>query len=132
MGVAEFSNGQLVGTLEGRFPWGLVVIADEGSVEPVPAWDPNDAPVTPTRSSLVVKIQHEQEGPAVVHVYKGVGDLVGEPAFTGSLMVESGALTVGDALAAQVIRVPVSVGAMSVRVVFDRPTQAVHVDVILD
>ena len=132
MEIVDFSKGRLVGTLEGRFPWGLLVIAGEGSSEPVPSWATTDEQVTSTSSSVVVRVEHEQDGPAIVHVYDGVGDLVGEPAFAGALTTTRGALTVGDALGKQMIRVPVAAETMKLRVFLDRPAHAAHVDVVLN
>jgi hypothetical protein len=129
---AESGNGRLVGSLEGRFPWGLLVVSDEGSTEPIPPWETTDEPVASTAASLVVRVEHEQEGPATVHIYRGTGDLGGEPAFSGAVATPSGVLTVGDALRKQLIRVPGTGGAIRVRVLLNQPRQANHVDVVLD
>jgi len=129
---AESGNGGLVGSLEGRFPWGLLVVSDEGSTEPIPPWASTDEPVTSTASRLVVRVEHEQEGPATVHIYRVAGDLGGEPAFSGAVGTHSGVLTVGDALGKQLIRVPGMGGAIHVRVFLNQPRQANHVDVVID
>ena len=47
---------RLLGTLEGLFPWGLVLVAAEGSSERIHEWLPGDQ-VTAGRTALVVKVR---------------------------------------------------------------------------
>jgi hypothetical protein len=129
---ADVDADALVGSLEGGFPWGLLVVSDQESSEQIPDWRGQGEQVTFTTSSLVVKVEHEQVGLATVHVYKGAGDLSGEPAFVGVLAAPSGVLTVADAVGRQLIQVPGTAGTHMVRIFLNRPRQANHIDVVID
>jgi hypothetical protein len=132
MNPADVDAGAFLGRLEGGFPWGLLVVSDQESSEQIPEWTGEDEQVTSSASSLVVKVEHEQDGPATVHVYKGAGDLAGEPAFEGMLTTPSGVLTVADAVGRQLIRVPGAAGMHRVRILLNRPRRASHIDVVID
>jgi len=129
---ADVDAEAFLGSLEGGFPWGLLVVSDQESSEQIPDWPGQDVQVTFTTSSLVVKVEHEQAGLATVHVYKGAGDLSGEPAFVGVLATPSSVLTVADAVGRHLIRVPGAAGTHRVRIFLNRPRQANHIDVVID
>ncbi len=132
MNPADPDTGELLGSIHGGFSWGLLVVSDPDSSGEIPTWASPDEPVTSTTGALVVRVEHEQEGPATVHVYRGIGDLASAPAFDGSITSASGELTVGDALAGQWIRVSVALGMHRLRIVLNRPTNANHIDVAID
>jgi hypothetical protein len=125
-------NGKLLASLDGAFPWGLLVVSDRDASDQIPGWAGVSEPVTSTASTLVVKVEHEEEGTATVHIYDGRGDLEVAPAFDGPIVTSSGELTVGDALGRQVVRIPVTVGQHRLRVSLNRPMGANHIDVAID
>jgi hypothetical protein len=117
--------------LNRRFPWGLVVVEDEGSSSPIPSWATKETVVTAGADALVVRVRHEQEGPVLVHICRDEADLEGDPVFAGLIRVASGTISVGDALRTDRVRTAVPVGPTFVRVLVEPTTGADHVDVVI-
>ena len=130
--ASDQGNETLIGTLEARFPWGLLLVSDEDSLDEIPPWQTDLEQVTSTATALVVRVQHEQEGTALVHVFKGSGDLPGEPVFSGTISTSAGVITVGDAVGDQLIRVPGLAKSFTVDVLLNRPVSTTHVDLVID
>ena len=120
----------LLESLDARFPWGILVISDEGSAEAVPEWEGTN-PIAIAATTLVVKIEHEQEGPTTVHICRGAGDLDVPAAFSGSIRVDSGVVTVGDTTGDLLIRASVTPGILDLTILLDPPKHATHVDVVI-
>ena len=128
---SEFEPGRLLGTLDATFPWGLLVVSDEGASDEIPPWQTDTEQVTSTPTTIVVRVEHAQEGPAVIHVYRGAGDLPGMPAFRGAITTREGVLIVGDAVGDQRIRVAGLARSLTLEVLLDPPVDANHVDVVI-
>lgn len=122
----------LPGRTERGLSLGVLLVADDGSAEPIPGWRPEDEQVAASGSALVVRVMHGQEGDAEVRVWSVHGEVDGSEAFRGFLEVPSGTLRVADALSEQVVRLPLRPGRHSVRVYVDEPREAPKVDVIVD
>jgi hypothetical protein len=130
MGDDQTEVGSLIGSLSTSFPWGLILVTDHGSTDEVPSFPTARDTVAVGRNCLVVKVEHEQFGRAMVHVYEGAGDLSGSPAFDGMIESASGVITVGDALGTSTVRVEVGEGPTRLQVHVDHPTEAGHVDIV--
>ena len=122
----------LLGELNAAFPWGVLLVTDDASTEPVPSWRSEDEQVTACDSALVVRVMHGQEGDAAVWVWSVHEEVDGSEAFRGFLEVPSGTLRVADALSEQVVRLPLEPGRHSVKVYVDEPRAASKVDVVID
>jgi hypothetical protein len=96
----------LLGELEASFPWGLLVVTDSRSGEQVPEWASNDQQVTLGETVAVLRVLHGDEGEVVVRVWDDLSAVIGDLAFRGSLKIESGLLTVADALGENITRNP--------------------------
>ena len=71
MDRANSDSGKILGSLDGAFPWGLLVVSDRDASDQIPAWADSNEPISSTASTIVVKVDHEQEGSATVHIYEG-------------------------------------------------------------
>jgi hypothetical protein len=125
-------TGERFGSIDAGFPWGLLVVTDPETTEQIPAFANAEEQITSSATTVVIRVEHEQEGLATVHVYKHSGDLGGNPVFDGTIRASNETLTVGDALAERLIRVSVEIGMHRLRVFLNRPANATHVDVVLD
>jgi hypothetical protein len=118
--------------IHGRFPWGLLLITDDASNEAIPTWDETSAPVTSSRTALVVKVLHEVDGPVTVRVARQQSASEGVVMFYGAIDVPSGTLRVSDdATAAQAIRVDVAPGPVSLRIIGERRDSPTAIEVVL-
>jgi hypothetical protein len=129
---SDTDKATLIGTLDRPFPWGLLVVSDEGASDVIPPWQSEEEQVTSTATTVVARVEHEQEASALIHVYMGAGDLPGPPVFSGAVTTRAGVLTVGDALGDSVIRVPGLARSLRLDVFLDRPVNATHVDIVID
>lgn len=122
----------ILASLRHAFEWGLLVISDEGTTEAIPAFLDRGSRCTAGDGTVVVGIQHGQEGSTVCHVCRGHGDVADTLAFAGTIQIKSGVLVVGNVAGENVIRVNVPSGPLGLRVLLDRADNAEHVDVVLD
>lgn len=122
----------LLGELDAAFPWGILLVTDDASTEPIPSWASDDEQVAACDSALVVRVMHGQEGDAEVRVWSVQGEPGGNEVFEGFLEVPSGTLRVADALSEQVLRLSLEPGRHTVTVYVDEPHEAAKVDVVID
>lgn len=104
--------------MEREWPWGLVVLGDPNDTDAVPAsLDSNG--VARTCSTVVARIQHGVDGPAVASVAMDSepGGLI--LVHAGSMVLPGGRLRLGDAAAEQVEEAELPAGEYAVRVLID-------------
>jgi membrane peptidoglycan carboxypeptidase len=114
--------------LEGRFPWGVLLISDRESTEEIPEWSNPSEQVTAARTAAVVRVLHGSEGPVEV----SVGELTSATsvlAFDGQIAPPSGVVRVGDATGE--INIELSVGPAIHRMLvrLDRASEAERVEI---
>ena len=118
--------------LTGDFPWGVLLVTDSRSTEPIPSWASRTEAVAAAASALVVRVQHADEGPVHVRVV-GISPVAsGELVFEGYLAIESGLLRVSDALGDNALEIPMSPGNHAIRVHSNSRAAATEVDLVLD
>lgn len=122
----------LLSELTETFPWGVLLVADAASTELIPDWASSDEQVTHAESALVVRVRHQDEGAVHVRVWRGDGTPSGAVAFTGSIDVASGVLTISDALNERVLRVALVPGAHTIEIYTDAVSEATQVHIVLD
>jgi hypothetical protein len=121
----------LLGELEASFPWGLLVVTDSRSREQIPEWASNDQQVTLGETVAVLRVMHQDEGEVVVRVWDDLSAVTGDLAFRGSLKIESGLLTVADALGETSLEIPTSAGLIAIAIYTDAQTEPTEVDVVV-
>lgn len=121
----------MVAELRAKFPFGVLLITDEKSTEPIPEWSSDDQLVTSTGTAMVVKIRHEVDGPATVRVWDDDGHRTGHVAGERELTVKSGALRVSTATGDHFVRIPVPAGTVRVKVVASRPDDPEEIDLVV-
>lgn len=122
----------LVGALNAEFPFGVLLITDDGSTEPIPPWINAEEQATASGSAVVMRVLHQQEGPVAVRVWSEEGNDLDVPVFDGEIDVTSGFLTVSDALSEQAVRIPVAVGAHRIEIFANSTSEASEIGVLLD
>jgi hypothetical protein len=117
--------------LEAEFPFGVLLITDSTSTEPIPSWDSAEEQVAVAGSALVVRVQHADEGEVTVRVCDSPADAAGGLIFTGELEVSSGVLRVSDALGTSTTEVKVSPGPLQLQIYADSNVEASALDLVL-
>jgi hypothetical protein len=117
--------------LEAEFPFGVLLITDSTSTEPIPSWDSAEEQVAVAGSALVVRVQHADEGEVTVRVCDSPADAAGGLIFTGELQVSSGVLRVSDALGTSTTEVKVSPGPLQLQIYADSNVEASALDLVL-
>jgi hypothetical protein len=97
------------------WPWGLAVITDPGSSEPVPS-DLDGNGIAAGRTVVAASIQHEVDGEAVAEVWLGRPPGDWHCVHEGEFVTVCGAVIVGDAAYEQHVPVEVGEGAHQLRV----------------
>jgi hypothetical protein len=120
-----------VGELQAHFPWGVLLITDAASTEQIPAWDSDEHQATSSRSAVVLRVLHGDEGPVTVRVWEGDGPEPGHRLFDSSIDIPSGVLQVGDALGDEVLRLDRQAGSVRIEVLANEPREADLVDVVI-
>lgn len=121
----------LLGELEARFPWGVLLVSDERSTEEIPSWNSDEEQVTHSATAAVVRVMQQDEGDVRVRVWDDETGVTGGLAFTGVLDLESGVLKVSDALGATMLRLPTGTGPTTVEIYTDAAIEATHVDLVV-
>src|ERR1700686_1794515 len=111
----------MLAELRAQFPFGVLLITDEKSTEPIPDWSSDDQQGTSAVTAMVVKIRHEVDGPATVRVWDDDPHRTGLAAVERELTAKSGALRVSTASGDHFVRIPVPVGTVRVKVVASGP-----------
>jgi hypothetical protein len=117
--------------LEAEFPFGVLLITDSTSTEPIPSWDSAEEQVAVAGSALVVRVQHADEGEVTVRVCDSPADAAGGLIFTGELEVSSGVLRVSDALGTSTTDVKVNPGPLQLQIYADSNVEASALDLVL-
>jgi len=118
--------------LNAEFPFGVLLITDDGSTEQIPPWRNAAEQATASGSAVVMRVLHQQEGSVAVRVWSEEGNDLEVPVFDGEIDVRSGVLSVSDALADQVVRIHVAVGTHRIELFADSTSEASVVGVLLD
>ncbi|HSH62351.1 MAG TPA: hypothetical protein VK988_22405 [Acidimicrobiales bacterium] len=87
-----------LGEIEAEFPFGILLVTDEGSSEVIPEWGSPEEQATCADSAAVVRVRHADEGRVTVRIWDDEREVVGALAFDGRLTIESGTVKVSDAL----------------------------------
>ena len=116
--------------LEAEFSWGILLAADSGATDEMPAWDRSDSVTTASADSLAIAVLHGQEGSVHVSVERAALPLATAD-FTQVLQVESGRLVVGDALREVSVYLDLEPGSWRIDGRMNRPREAseVHLSV---
>ena len=128
----QAANGRLLATLglEGR--WGLVLITDDDSSEPIPSWASDEEQVTTASSSMVVRVMHPDDGDVLIRVWDGEGDFSGGQAFSGAIQVPSARLRISDPLGQGAVIVRLAAGTHTVALYTNSSVEASEVNLIID
>ncbi len=121
----------MLAELRAQFPFGVLLITDEKSTEPIPDWSSDDQQVTSTGTAMVVKIRHEVDGPATVRVWDDDPHRAGLAAVERELTVKSGALRVSTATGNDFVGIPVPAGTVRVKVVASASHDPEEIDLVV-
>ena len=121
----------MLGKLVAGFPWGVLLVTDEGSMEPVPEWAADEEQVSHGESVAVLRVMHEQEGDVMVQCGTTLTPAPGSVVFQGSSKLESGILKVSDALGEAVLAIPTAAGSTVVVIHTDAATEPTRFDVVV-
>lgn len=107
----------MLAELRTQFPFGIVLVTDEMSTEPIPKWSSDEQQVTLASSAMVIRIRHEVDGPAIVRVWDDDPKLPDARDVTTIFMkIPSRALRVSTAAGETFIRVDVPTDEVRVRI----------------
>ena len=121
----------MLGELRGQFPFGVLLITDEQSTEPIPDWSSEDQQVTRAVTAMVVKIRHEVDGPATVRIWDEQPSRAGVTDAEEVLTVRSGVLRVSTATGAHFVRIQVPKGPVLIRVIASAPRNPEEIDLVI-
>jgi len=117
--------------LEAEFPFGVLLITDSTSTEPIPSWGSAEEQVAVAGSALVIRVQHADEGEVTVRVCDSPADAAGGLIFAGELDVSSGVLRVSDALGTSTTEVKVDPGPLPIQIYANSHVEATALDLVL-
>ena len=107
----------MLAELRTKFPFGIVLVTDETSTEPIPKWSSDVQQVTLASSAMAIKVRHEVDGPAIVRVWDGDPTLPNaRDLATVFLKIPSRALLVSTAAGETFIRVDVPTDEVRIRI----------------
>lgn len=121
-----------IGELEAEFPFGVLLVTDEGSSEVIPEWGSPEEQVTSADSAAVVRVRHADEGPVRVRIWDDERAVVGALAFDGRLTIESGTVKVSDALGSVAVTIPTKGGTSRLRIFVNSAVEADQVDLVIE
>ncbi|WP_374312499.1 hypothetical protein [Microbacterium sp.] len=114
------------------FPWGLILISDAESTEPIPPWRSDNHPVASAESAVVLRVLHRDDGDVSVRIITSESEARSSEIFDGVLSIGSGLVRVSDALGNEAIECPLSCGKHRLRLYSDDRFEGAIVDVLLD
>lgn len=123
--------GSLPRTFEARFPWGVLLISDSESNEPIPAWESTDATVANAKTALVVRVCHADEGVVSVNVFAQRPAIQSAHVFDGQIFSPTGILRFSDAAGSQTFDVRVTPGFVGMQIYVNDLLEATEVNIIL-
>jgi hypothetical protein len=123
---------QFIAELRMDCQWGLLVVADDASVEKIPQWASDGDQITSAASSLVARVLHADDGIVTVRVWRGYGASSGTTEYVRDLTVSSGRLRISDVSRVNSLIVRVIPGVHTIRLHADAPTEPSRIDVVLD
>ena len=122
----------MLGELKGPFPFGVVLVQDEGATRRIPPWSSESQQVTAVDDAMAIKIQHEVDGPASVRVWDEMpANIDGVELATVRLAVPSGRLLVATAELEPSINVPVPKGPVRVVVLGSELSDPAEINLIV-
>jgi hypothetical protein len=122
----------MLAELRAQFPFGVLLVTDDKSTEPIPDWSSEDQQVTSTATAMVVKIRHEVDGPATVRIWDD--SPAGDDRFEVddvTLMSPSGVLRISTATGEHAVRIPIPGGRAQVRVLASASRDPGEVDLVV-
>lgn len=117
--------------LAAEFPFGVLLITDGSSAEPIPSWATSDEQVAVADTALVLRVLHGNEGEVSVRVCDAESEAMGVLVFTGQIDLPSGILRISDALGGVTQELNVGTGQHVVRIFADSGVEASAVDLVL-
>lgn len=121
----------LLAELRSPFQFGVLLVTDSASTDPIPSWTTPDEQVTSTRSALVMRVLHADEGECTVKVWDDDKDVSGRLAYSGSIEVPSGVLRISDALGSVASELALDPGLYAIEIFADAAVEATSVHVVL-
>lgn len=121
----------VLGKLSGEFSPGVMLVADEQATDETPPWSTPDDMVTASLSSMVLRVQHSDDGPVKVRVLSDHDEAQGERTFSGIIHVDSGNLVLSDAQMLNQLSIALAPGVWHVSVYAEDRTEAKAVDIVL-
>lgn len=122
----------ILGSIEARFPFGLLIVSDSQSMSTHDRWNPASEMVHADSASLYIAVRDAVAGLVKVVCLEGGsagGDL--HEMFSGSLELPSSTLKLYDPDEAVCLTVPVTKPEMRVTVYGDNPKEASYVVILL-
>jgi hypothetical protein len=117
--------------LDARFPYGVLLITDSTSIEPIPSWATPDEQVAVADTAFVIRVLHGDEGEVAVRVWDSESDAHGGLSFSGETDLPSGALRVSDAMGGVAAEADIGAGRRSVSIFADSNVEASAVHLVL-
>lgn len=130
-GILGAMAGEMIVRMRRAWPWGLVLVSDAESKEPVPT-NFDGAAVVGGSSFVVSRILHEVDGVATAEIWLERHPTDMACVYDASLLVSSGRLVLTDAAQQDAVEVPVERAARRVRVYIDDEDHPELVIVSLD
>ncbi len=122
----------LVGEMNVGLEYGILVIADIEDIGELPPWESADDQVTTSRSSIVMRALHRQEGEVRVRAWLGGDDGSGSLVFAGEIDVPTGTICISDVTKANWLNIEVEAGRRTISIFADSSVEASEVGVVVD
>lgn len=122
----------LLAELRAQFPYGVLLITDAASVEPIPSWTTPEDQVTVARTALVVRVLHGDEGETNARIVSADGEASGALIFAGQIDLPSGIVRLSDATGNVTVDAKIRQGRHAVRIFADSTVEASALDVVLE
>lgn len=117
--------------LVAEFPYGVLLVTDGRSTEPIPSWATPGEQVAVADTALVMRVLHADEGEVSVRVWDSESDVRGALVFAGEIDLPSGTLRISDALGGATEDVDLGSGRRAIRIFADPSVEASAVDLVM-
>jgi len=122
----------MLAELRAQFPFGVLLVTDDKSTEPIPGWSSEEQQVTSNATAMVIKIRHEADGPATVRIWDEKPSARNRVELDDvTLESPSGVLRVSTATGEHAVRIAISVGSAHIRVLASAIHDPDEVDLIV-